>query len=72
MKPKATLLTLLFLCVYRFASAQSEYAATLPHLKLQVTILTASDDYPILRETFTTDDPYHNSVFCRSGFYDVR
>ncbi len=45
---------------------------SLSTVSLKVTILKDDKNSPILREEFTTTDPYEHSVFCMSGFFDVQ
>lgn len=54
------------------AAAQGDRRISLPFITLQISL---SHNYLrdiIIIETFSTNDPVHHNVLCRSGFLDVR
>jgi hypothetical protein len=47
-------------------------SASVPHLKVTVSVERTSGGQLMLVEEFTTDSPYQHSVICVSGIYDMQ
>jgi len=47
-------------------------SASIPHLRVEVSIERTSAGQPMLVEQFTTDSPYQHTVICVSGIYDMK